>query len=80
MIKLDVLGRCKIKCNYKHQDSEIEFYVVKTQSSPILGLKSCLDLELIKLIYSVDHSVTPESYDNAGLDKAAVLNDFEDVF
>ena len=78
--KLDVLGRCKIKCNYKHQDSEIEFYVVKTQSSPILGLKSCLDLELIKLIYSVYHSVTPESYDNAGLDKAAVLNDFADVF
>ena len=54
--KLDVIGQCKIKCKYREYHSEIELYVVKTQSSPILGLESCLDVELIRLIYSVDHA------------------------
>lgn len=31
----------------------LEFYIVDTQAPPVLGLKSCLDLKLIKLVLSV---------------------------
>ena len=78
--KLEVRGRCKLKCKYKEQDSELELYEVNTQSSPILGLKSCLNLELIKLVYSVDRADTLDACDTPGLDKTAILSEYADVF
>ena len=77
--KLNVLGRFTLNCKYKYLDSELEFYVVKTQYSPILGLKSCLDLQLIKIIYSVNHADTTGVCDSPGLDKASILSKFVDV-
>ena len=76
--KLDTRGRCKLKCKYKEQDSELELYVVNTQSSPILDLRSCLNLELIKLVYSVDHADTLDACDTQGLDKTAILSEYAD--
>ena len=55
--KLDVHGRCKLKCRFEGQDSELELL---TKSW------SCLDLELIKQIYSVDHTDTLEACDTQG--------------
>ena len=77
--KLGVRGRCKLKCKYKEQDSELELYVVNTQSSPIFGLKSCLDLELIKSVYSVDREDTLDACDTPGLDKTTILAEDADV-
>lgn len=51
---LSTLGVCRLACSKANNTQSIEFYVVDTVISPILGLKSCLDFELIKLIYSVD--------------------------
>ena len=78
--KLNVLGRFMLNCKYKDLDSELEFYVVKTQYSPILGLKSCLDLQLIKLVYSVNHADTTGACDSPGLDRASILSEYADVF
>ena len=73
-------GRCKLKCKYKQQDSELELYVVNTQSSPILSLRSCRNLELIKLVYSVDHADTLDACDTPELVKTAILSEYADVF
>ena len=40
----------------------------------------CLDLELIKLIYSVDHAETVNACDLPALDKPTILTDYADVF
>ena len=48
---LHILGVCRLSCECKQ---DIEFYVVDTKGPPILGLQSCLSLELIKFVYSVD--------------------------
>ena len=69
-----------LNCKYKDLDSELEFYVVKTQYSPILGLKSCLDLQLIKLVYSVNHADTTGACDSPGLNRASILSEYADVF
>ena len=65
---------------YKDLDSELEFYVVKAQYSPILGLKSYLDLQLIKLVYSGSPANNTGMCDSPGLDKASILSGYSDVF
>ena len=53
---LHTLGVCRQSCECKQtpKSQDIAFYVVDTKGPPILGLQSCLNLELIKLVYSVD--------------------------
>jgi hypothetical protein len=48
----------------------MNFYIVNTQAPPVLGLKACLDLDLIKLVLSV----------NALKDDKSILKDYADVF
>lgn len=70
---LKTLGQCKLKCAYNERSIVVDFFIVETQSTPILGMPSCLALELIQLIYTVDTTKPP-------LDKNAVLSEFSDVF
>ena len=66
---LDVKGKFKTVLRYKSKSMNLEFYVVHTSASPVLGLKSCTDLGLIKLVLSVDKS-----------DKCQFAEEFSDVF
>ena len=50
-----------------------DFYVVDSSAPPLLSLKLSLDLGLIQLTHSVDHS-------SGELDKTAVLSACEDLF
>jgi hypothetical protein len=70
---LKTLGQCKLKCTYNKQSIVVEFFIVDTQSTPLLGMPSCLALELIKLIYTLNATKPP-------LDKDTVLSEFDDVF
>jgi len=51
---LRTLGVCRLPSTYKQNTQDVEFYVVDTISTPILRLQSCLNFELIKLVYSID--------------------------
>lgn len=92
---LSTLGICRLACRKANNTQTIEFYFVDTTRSPILGLKSCLDFELIKLIHSVD-SLDPRVHTNPSdkelkpignngddskpLDKKLVTQQYNDVF
>lgn len=52
--KISVVGECRLACQLKSKRQEILFYVVKNKSCAILGLKSCLELNLIKRVDNVD--------------------------
>lgn len=56
---LPSLGICHLPCTHKSSKLDVEFYVVDTKSTPILGMKSCLDFGLIKLIYATETTLTP---------------------
>ena len=43
-----------LKCTYDNTIRPLDFYVVQTDSPPVLSLRGRLDLKLIKLISSVD--------------------------
>ncbi|RXN21321.1 Retrovirus-related Pol poly from transposon [Labeo rohita] len=49
----------------------LDFFIVDTQSPPVLGLKACIDLDMIKLVLSVS---SPER------DAESVVDEFADVF
>ena len=51
---LKTIGYCSMPCSYRSQTHDLNFYVVQTNSKPILSLKACIDFGLIKLVYSVD--------------------------
>ena len=52
---LNVKGTINLNCRYKAKQIETLFYVVETSRTPLMSLKTSLDLSLIQLIYSVDN-------------------------
>ena len=52
---LNVRGTINLNCRYKAKQIETLFYVVETSRTPLMSLKTSLDLSLIQLIYSVDN-------------------------
>ena len=73
--KLDVKGKCKLQCQHKNMSpQELTFYVVDTQSSPVLSLQACLSLQLIQLVLSVEQqrAGSPSTQE--------VLHQYSDIF
>lgn len=54
---LDVKGTCQLNCRYKDMAALLEFYIVNT-CEHMLGLRACLDMGLIKLIFSVNTDIS----------------------
>ena len=50
--QLPVKGTFTFKWKYKESDMMLDFYV-DTRAPAVLGLKACLDMDLIKLVLSV---------------------------
>lgn len=69
--QLSVKGACQLHCKYKKNAMTLDFFIVDTQSPPVLGLKACLDLDMIKLVLSVS---SPER------DSESIVDEFADVF
>ena len=71
---LNVKGKINLKCAYKEQPMNQEFVVVDIHhSQPILGLRTCLNLNVIKLVMSVNEPTVP-------MTKEMVLNKFKETF
>ena len=52
---LNVRGTINLNCRYKAKQIETLFYLVETSRTPLMSLKTSLDLSLIQLIYSIDN-------------------------
>ena len=60
--KIDVAGSKVITCRHKNVIKKLLFYVVRGTVTPILGLKACMDLNLIQIIMSVNKSIPENSH------------------
>lgn len=65
---LKIRGTVKLNCRKEQNSYEILFYVVETSSQALLGLQTCIELNLIKRIYSVQNTLSK------------MLNEFTDLF
>ena len=74
---LKVEGKCTLACSYKGTQGQHHFYVVSTQAPPILGLSSCLSLNLIQLVLSVEEK---QGSDTVSQTPGDILTEYKDVF
>ena len=51
---IPVIGSCQLKCKYKTDAHNLQFYVVDANAPTALGLKACQALSLIKVVMTVD--------------------------
>ena len=77
--QLDTVGKCLLDTKVKEAkgSTPLEFYVLRDNVRPLLGLKSCLDLELITLNNKVEQIGL--SVDEVQ-EKFTLLDEFQDVF
>ena len=54
--KLSNLAVCELECSHKGVTHNLQFHVVDVRAPAIFGLKSCVDISLVKLIQFVDDS------------------------
>ncbi|KAI8506223.1 hypothetical protein Bbelb_156500 [Branchiostoma belcheri] len=69
-VPLEVRGKCRLTCSYKGKSGVLEFYIVRADAAPVLSLKACLSLQLIKLVLTVQETQTAQS----------ILEEYKDVF
>ena len=74
---LKVEGKCTLVCSYKGTQGKHHFYVVSRQAPPILGLSSCLSLNLIQLVLSVEER---QANDTVSQTPGDILTEYKDVF
>lgn len=48
------IGKCVLLCGYKSKFYPLEFQVVDTEVTPVLGLDSCSELELIRRVAKIE--------------------------
>ena len=71
---LKVLGTMTLNCSHKNVHTKPMFYIVDTDNPPLLGLKSSVDLNVIKLVYNVQSSYTSQDT------LQDIMSEFKDVF
>ena len=76
---LNTLGCISLTCKCTGRRKDHSFYIVETCSSPILGLKSSIDLELIKLVLSCETQAS-QLLENKHITKATVLTQYSKAF
>lgn len=67
--KLNSMGKAILLVGTKNKFSPVEFQVVDHKAQPVLGLQTCLDLQLIKRMYTVNTE-----------DPKQLLAEYSDVF
>lgn len=69
---LQVDGHIRLPCKYNGNTLTQEFYIVNTNSTPIVGLETCLALNLMKLVLATSETES--------LTKDNILSKYQDIF
>ena len=69
---------CDLNCTYKDVDRNLQFHVVNEDVPALLGLKSCVDMNLVKLILSVDTPIQTGMTTDTELNK--LITEYQDIF
>ena len=71
--RLNTVGKATLLVSTKDKYIPMEFEIVKDKSMPILGLKACLDLNLISRLYSLNLNIKTATTEE-------ILDNYSDVF
>ena len=73
---IKVIGKVRLPCSYKSNKISASFYVVENSATSLIGLRSSLDLRLIKMTYSVENSRKEPKI----LTKDSVMSEYKTLF
>ena len=68
---LNVKGACRLTCRYKEKTVMLDFDIIDANAPPVLGMRACLDLNLVKIIHTVN--AQPDPHMN-------IIDEYADVF
>ena len=75
--KLTVVGEIMMNTKFNHMSAEVPYLVIDTKDKPILGLKICSDLNIIKKVHLLDKSKNLEINFKS---KDEIISEYKDVF
>jgi transposase InsO family protein len=75
--KMVTLGKCFLNCRYRDQRYKLYFYVVQHDCDPIIGLSTCVKLNVIKKIDGLVQNEKPGLSIN---NSVVSLSEFSDLF
>ncbi|KAK2718681.1 hypothetical protein QYM36_005872, partial [Artemia franciscana] len=82
--KIPVRGVCKLSCKHKSSKAEtLRFFIVETDSVPILRFRSSIDLNIVKLVLNVSKVEKSTRKDMHAIDKTKtddIISSYNDVF
>ncbi|KAK2710450.1 hypothetical protein QYM36_011843 [Artemia franciscana] len=82
--KIPLRGVCKLSCKHKSSKAEtLPFFIVETDSLPILGFRSSIDLNIVKLVLNVSKVEKSTCKDMHAIDKTKtddIISSYNDVF
>ena len=70
---LKTVGKCNIPCTYKDTKQNLSFYIVDECAYLVIGLQSSIDLNLIKLILSVESPTVDQHNHNINTDDPEII-------
>lgn len=71
---LKVLGEINLTCQYRNKLRNIKFLIVDHETEPILGLKDCVNFNLIYRLHSIEADTLLSK------NKKDLFNNFSDIF
>ena len=74
------IGKCQLECSVNGRNKQCQFYIVNSESSPILGLSMCDNLGLITRGVKSIEAVTTESINSTYKDVCNELGCFEEPY
>lgn len=78
---LPIMGTVSLPCLSKHKSINARFHVVNSDTTPLLGLQTSMDLGLIKLTFSVENaSLEQNTTTTHCLTKDSVTHKYKDLF
>ena len=90
---IPVIGESFIRCTYNNIYKDVKFYIVESSSKTALGLESCQDFKLVKIMDEIKHSSSEKVQKDAdsknleaktgsikGLSDKALKNKIEEMY
>lgn len=68
-------GKCKLKFRHKDRSLLLDFHIVDTNAPPVLAVKACRDLNLVKIVMAVN-----EENGKTNTISQCIMEEYADVF
>ena len=78
--KIPVMGKATLNVKLRGKTHPVEFQVIEYPATPVIGLQTCHELNLVKRVSAVDTKGEENLSNDTNQDVNEILQKYEDVF